>query len=49
MDIPQYGPIGEMRGHTDNVDRVSILHNSGTQCLSASHDFTVKLWDFSVF
>ena len=47
MDIPQYGPTGELRGHTDNVDRVAILHNTGTSCLSVSHDTTVKLWDFS--
>lgn len=46
MDIPQYGPTHELRGHTDNVDGVVILP-SGTNCLSVSHDQTVKLWDFS--
>ena len=47
MDIPQYQPTGQLRGHTDNVDGVAILHSTGTTCLSVSHDATVKLWDFS--
>ena len=28
--IPQYGRIGQLKGHSESVDRIEILHNIGT-------------------